>query len=72
MTNLNICDALQEKVTYVGKRNFALEQKIAGNLKKIKFHVLMDMCSRYVGEPYSRSKNSIWFGSVWVNMQRRE
>ncbi len=31
------CDALQVKVTYAGKHNFAVEQKIAGNLKKVKF-----------------------------------
>ncbi len=45
---MSICDTLQEKVTYVGKRNFAVEQKIAGNLKKVEFQVLMDMCSRCI------------------------
>ncbi len=58
------CDVLQEKVTYVGKCNFAVERKIAGNLKKVKFQVLMDMCSRYVSEPCTLSKNSIWFDCV--------
>ncbi len=43
-----ICDALQEKVIYVGKRNLAVELKIACNLKKVEFQVLMDMCSKYV------------------------
>ncbi len=46
-----ICDVLQEKVTYVGKHNFAVEWKTAGNLKKVKFQVLMDTCSRYIWEP---------------------
>ncbi len=45
---IGICDALQEKVTYVGKRNFTVERKMIGNLKKLKFQVLMDICSRYV------------------------
>ncbi len=36
------------RYTYVGKRNFAVMQKIAGNLKKVKFQVLVDTCSRYV------------------------
>ncbi len=51
-----ICDALQEKVTYNGKRNFVVEQKIAGNVKKVKFQVLMDTSSRYVWEPVHEVK----------------
>ncbi len=66
-----ICDALQKKVTYFGKCNFAVEQKIAGNLKKVKFQILMDMCSRYIREPCTLRKNSMWFDSVWVNMWKR-
>ncbi len=42
LRKLGNCDVLQEKVTYVEKCNFAVEQKIAGNLKKVKFQVLMD------------------------------
>ncbi len=43
-----MCDALQEKVTYVGKHNFAVKRKIADDLENIKFQVLIDKCSRYV------------------------
>ncbi len=65
-----ICDVLQEKVTYVGKHNFAVEWKIAGNFKKVKFQVFMDTCSTYIWEPCTLSKNSIWFNTVCVNMRR--
>ncbi len=41
-----ICDALQEKVTYVGKHNFAVEWKITGNLKKVEFQVLRTLCTK--------------------------
>ncbi len=69
--NVNIlCDVLQEKVTYVGKYNFAAEWKIAGNLKKVKFQVLMDRCSRYIWEFCTLSKNFVWFDSEWVNTRR--
>ncbi len=61
---LKICDILQEKVTYVGKCNFAEERKIAGNFKKVKFQILKNTCSRYVWESCIPSKNSIWFDSV--------
>ncbi len=63
LKNFGKCDALQEKVTYVGKCNFSIERKIAGNLKKVRFQVLMDMCSRYIWEPCTVSKklNMVWF-----------
>ncbi len=44
----DICDALQGTVNYVGKRNFAAQRKIARNLKKVEYQILMDMCSRYI------------------------
>ncbi len=44
--------------------------KTAGNLKKVKFQVLTDTGSRYIQEPCTRSKNSIWFDGVWVNMRK--
>ncbi len=35
-----IRNALQEKDTYIGKRNFAVEQTVAGNHKKVKLQVV--------------------------------
>ncbi len=68
---LYICDALWEKVIYVGKCTFSVERKTAGNLKKVEFQVSMDICFRYSWEPCILNKNSIWFDSVWVNKWRR-
>ncbi len=34
---LCICDAFHEKITYVGKSDFAVQRKIAGNLEKVEW-----------------------------------